>query len=231
INDWKEERALEADPPFIAQIGFRDEADSCPVIVLGPKARALRDDLLDVEQKRGIVACMAKVSGVFCSAKYFARIIAPDKANLVRELLKKDGFPPYGIIVREDEKTEDIRLYPDKEVDLYSGYIWRCLCPDKDYRPTGNNISDCYFIWEHTNLADRDCIQYNLDSLDRKETFITKRLKDTGRADRKMVKLQEMTPERRLRGKNAAGEPPLLPAEQFLNIFTKGLDYPEDEDS
>jgi hypothetical protein len=227
INDWNIEGAKAMDAPFIAQIGFHDEADSFPVIMLGSdKTRAIRTNLQEIQHDRGIVACKARVSGVLCSAKYFARIIAPDKAELVKELLRNDGLPPYGIIVREEDVRDAIQLYPNQEVDLYSGYIWRCLCPDKDYSPKGNSISDCYFIWEHTNLADRDCIQYNLDSLDRKQAFITERLKDRGMADKRMRKLQELTPDRRLRGSDT-GEAPLLPSSQFLNIFTKGLDYPD----
>ena len=225
INDWNVETAKESEAPFIAQIGFHDEADSFPVIMLGSdKTKAIRTNLQEIQHDHGIVACKAKVSGVLCSAKYFARVIAPDKAELVRELLKNDGLPPYGIIVREEDVRDAIQLYPNQEVDLYSGYIWRCLCPDKDYKPSGNSISDCYFIWEHTNLADRDCIQYNLDSLDRKEAFITERLRDKGLANKSMRKLQELTPDRRLRGSDN-GDPPLLPSTQFLNIFTEGLEY------
>lgn len=227
INDWNLDAAQQMDAPFIAQIGFHDEADSFPVIMLGTeKTKAIRADLQEIQHERGVIACKARVSGVLCSSKYFARLVPADMADIVRDLVKNDGLPPYGIIVREEDARDTIQLYPNQEVDLYSGYIWRCLCPDKDYRPNGNNVSDCYFIWEHTNLADRDCIQYNLDSLDRKEAFITGRLKDKGHIDRSMKKLQELTPERRLRGASAAGDPPLLPSAQFLNIFTKGLHYP-----
>ena len=63
-------------------------------------------------------------------------------------------------------------LMRDK-TDIYSGYLWKCVTPKTwfEQKPC-LCIDDVYFLWEHTNFANRDAVKYNLDSLTRKEVYI-----------------------------------------------------------
>lgn len=74
----------------------------------------------------------------------------------------------------------EIRTHKIKVVgpaQFYSGYLWKCLVP-KNWvpEPSSATLKDSFFIWEHTNFADSDTREFNLDSLHRKQEFLERRL-------------------------------------------------------
>jgi hypothetical protein len=228
INHWNSPSVPDVDAPFIGQIGTGDEADSIPVVILdGDKARIVREELQGIQEQRGLIARDALVSGVLCSAKYFSNVIGERRAKIVADLLKKEGMPGFSILIRKDEKEDFVEIHGERKVDIYSGYMWRCLCPDTAMEKGPPKISDLFFVWEHTNLADNDCIRYNLDSLDRKEAYLTELLKRDGLVSTKMRKMQELTPEHRLRSQGSPCSPPELSSSEFLQIYVESRVYTE----
>lgn len=157
-------------PYFVAQLGAGDESNSIPVIVPRDKARKLREKFLGRggELKVSFGGLDVEVTGLLCHRLHF-----PEAASvgLLGDILD------YCIWINEDDKDHKLSLCRC-ETDIYAGYLWKCLAPRdwvKENEPLG--LNQVYFVWEHTNLLDKDAINYNLDSLERKESYITKQLK------------------------------------------------------
>ena len=148
-------------PYFIAQLGDGDEANSLPVIIPLEKAKKLHDEFL-----ASWGGLEVKVKGLLGHRRQFSE--EPSKIELVGGLLD------YCIWLKEGDKNHKItRLI--NETEIYSGYLWKCLSPKKWLEENKTlSLNQVYFVWEHTNFADKDAIKYNLDSLDHKEEYIMK---------------------------------------------------------
>ncbi len=149
------------EPYYIAQLGSGDEADSLPVIVPQEKAGRLREEFLS-----GWGGLEVKVSGLLGHRRHFIK--PPSRLDLVGGLLD------YCIWLEEGNQTHKIALMVD-ETEIYSGYLWKCMAPRKRLSEKRSlYLNDVYFIWEHTNFADKEAVKYNFDSLEHKEKYIAK---------------------------------------------------------
>jgi len=159
--ELERDRKDKKEPYYIAQLGGGDEADSLPVMVPLEKADKLRGEFLS-----GWGGLEVKVTGLLGHRRQFSQ--TPLKVDLVGGLLD------YCIWLREGDHRHKISLLVD-ETEMYSGYLWKCVAPRKwlDVKKA-LSLNDVYFIWEHTNFADKEAVKYNLDSLVHKERYITK---------------------------------------------------------
>src|SRR5262245_4506647 len=152
-------------PSFVAQLGDGDEANSIPVILPEDKARKLVEKFQERGKALGVEVggMKATVTGVLCH-----RSQCPEAASLGLV----GGILDFCIWLKAGEK--DHRVNPDRRLPpIYSGYLWKCLAPSDLFNAgTPLDLNQVYFVWEHTNLADQASVKYNLDSLERKETYI-----------------------------------------------------------
>ena len=152
-------------PYFIAQLGDGDEANSLPVLIPGEKAKKLQDYIDGSGQWGGIEA---DVIGVLGHRRHFEKHLDPGAIETFGGLLD------YCMWIDLENKTHGIQPLR-QHTEIYSGYLWRCVAPEAlvaDHLPS---LRDVYFIWEHTNFANKDAIAYNLDSLDRKEEYLRRK--------------------------------------------------------
>jgi hypothetical protein len=152
-------------PSFVAQLGSGDEANSIPVIIPADKVKKLVEKFKERGEAIGVQVGGLKttVTGVLCH-----RSQCPEAAPLGLV----GGILDFCIWLKPGEAKHKIK--PHKSMpDLYSAYLWKCLAPS-DCVKEGKalELSQVYFVWEHTNLADQDSVKYNLDSLERKEAYI-----------------------------------------------------------
>jgi hypothetical protein len=147
-------------PFFIAQLGDGDEANSLPVVIPFEKAQRLRQMFAE-----GWGGLEVTIVGLLGHRRQFPKR-GPANLDLVGGLLD------YCIWLDEDTGDHRISIMRDK-TDIYSGYLWKCVTPKTwfEQKPC-LCIDDVYFLWEHTNFANRDAVKYNLDSLTRKEEYI-----------------------------------------------------------
>jgi len=146
-------------PYFITQLGDGDEADSIPVIVPHDKAEKLKDKF-----QEGWGGLEVAVTGLLGHRRQFSQEVG--SIDLVGGLLD------YCIWMKEGEKGHKISPLIDK-TDIYSGYLWKCVAPKKWFEENKTlSLNRVYFIWEHTNFTEKDSINYNLDSLEHKESYI-----------------------------------------------------------
>jgi len=161
FEEWETSRKR---PYFIAQLGDGDEVNSLPILI--PRSKAVRlqnefgNDLL-----RGTET---EIVGVLGHRKHFASMIDPKALELFGGLLD------YCLWVDEDDPKHKITPLC-RDTDVYSGYLWKCVAPKDLLEDQRLSLNDVYFIWEHTNFASRDAIQYDLDALQRKEEYIQHR--------------------------------------------------------
>lgn len=153
--DFENRQAIDTSHYFIAQLTDGDEADSLRVIVPGEMARQLRDEFRD-----SWGGFEVKISGRLGHKYQFEKEV------------------PEGL----EGELQDFYIWLERykrlgaKTDLYSGYLWKCLAPSKWLEENALlGLDKVYFVWEHTNFAAKDAVQYNLDSLLHKEALIAKR--------------------------------------------------------
>jgi hypothetical protein len=219
INDWSNT----GDSVLLGQIGTHDEAESVPVLIeAGEKAKAARDAMRDVLHRRGSLVASAKVTGLLCPAAYVEKHVASRSKQLVHALIASKRMPKYCIVVQNHPKMHKLDVVLRKPVELYSGYIWRCYCPENVENDAESLLPYSYFVWEHTDFSERDAVNYNLDSLNNKVKYLQHHSKKTNQGN--LVLLQHMMPEFRLRGdketnQDAGADKPFLDSNEFLKLF------------
>jgi hypothetical protein len=214
LNNWSEQTPLD----LVGQIGTYDEADSIPVLVKsGRKAKEIRDDMAER------VVANATVLGWLCHQSHFATWTALDQAEraLLSEI-SKSFSTQYCILIKDGVANHNVDL-STRKVDHYSGYVWHCVSPKEWTAPNARDtqLPSAYFVWEHTNLADRDVRRFGLDSLDNKVALLQRRLRDTQNISGELTLLQHLTTEQRLRGEAGPHGEPAIPTEYFREIFSK----------
>jgi len=160
---WNRDPAGRTTRPFcIAQLGSGDEADSIPVVIPQEKARRLQDHL-----RQGWGGVEANVTGLlghrhqFCMECHGLELFG--------------GLLDFCLWLNEDDKLHRISILSE-ETGIYSAYLWKCVAP-LGWLQTGRalHLNQVFFVWEHTNLAKRDAVAYNLDSLAHKEEYLRQR--------------------------------------------------------
>lgn len=153
-------------PYFIAQLGYGDEANSIPVLIPGEKARRLQD-YINAKGRWG--GMEAEIIGVLGHRHHFEKYLGADAIELFGGLLD------YCLWIDAENPEHGIRPQV-AQTGVYSGYLWRCVAPESVVQNRTPSLHDVYFIWEHTNFASKDAVAYNLDALERKQTYIEGRV-------------------------------------------------------
>ncbi len=162
-----------SDQYVLGQIGEMDEADSVLLIVAGSKAASLR---------------VALASGAYAfnvRAKGFLQHCRDLTDQELRRRIKTWGKLFNYCLFVSDNESEHFAI-AGRKPELYSGYLWQCWLPADLAEYSDDNegkveqlmppkIDLVYFIWEHTNLANPDSVDYNLDSLRHKKEFLQHR--------------------------------------------------------
>ena len=202
---------------------MHDEADSIPVIIeAGEKARQVREEMTALISSKGRLVSNAVIRGELLNSK---QVLAhSDKAirNVAKRLEDTDRLVGNCLVVRNDAKEHRVDLRTNEHVELYSGYLWKCVCPKMFVDNKDALLDHSYFAWEHTNFANRDAINYNLDALDHKLVYIAEKRKHGGSRD-DLSLLQHMMPEDRLRGDpgGTGYAPPKIDMGDFMKIFPR----------
>ncbi|GAC1489469.1 MAG: hypothetical protein NVS2B11_14860 [Acetobacteraceae bacterium] len=218
--DISEERSTKS-IKLMAQIGTSDEADSIPVIIKSEKiVNRIRGDMGNE------LVMEAVVTGMLCLAENLQSSLGPKCYALISKLL---GSKRHVIIV-DDEHQCSVERKSKSPVAYYSGYPWQCVAPREVVQPgvaLAMDIEKSYFLWEHTNFADRDVIQFNLDSLSRKRAFVGDRLRrltwDGQDLSGDLVLLQRLMSETKLRGEPVEEEQPAIKVGEFYQMFDEAL--------
>lgn len=167
---WNFESAEESQvkPYFIAQIGDGDEANSIPVIIPREKAKRLHEVFLEKGNNIGI-----KMGGFEVEIKgWLTHRIHFTKEELKHFDLPQEDILNFCIWLKEGEAGHVIEPRADMP-SIYSGYLWKLIAPQKWI--AGKKmipLNQVYFVWEHTNFLKHDSVQYNLDSLEHKVSYI-----------------------------------------------------------
>lgn len=161
-------------PYYIAQLGSGDEADSIPVLIPESKYKNLRECFLE-----GWGGVEVEVSGIlghrgqFCSERgEGCASLSCDDCNI---LAMFGGLLDYCLWLDGDDKNHKVMIY-SRRVELYSGYLWRCLAPKhliEAARGSDIRLEDVFFVWEHANFAKKSAVDYALASLEFKEKYIS----------------------------------------------------------
>jgi len=212
INDW----SAQSPTNLVGQIGANDEADSIPVLVKSPsKAAEIREDLAD---QLVLNAC---VRGLLCHESHFPlldQLNEEDRGLL--DIIKKVTDAQYYIIVFDGDDARNEVQFMRKKVDYYSGYLWQCWSP-KEWIPPDpfqTKLPGTYFVWEHSNLADKDVVRFGLDSLEAKLGLLRRRLQKRDLSG-DMVLLQHLMSSDKLGGEPGRGSDPAIPIDQFTSLF------------
>lgn len=222
LNTWSDKSTLD----FVGQIGTYDEADSIPVLIKSDrKAKKIRDDMADS------VVANATVIGKLCHQSHFEswETISESERDMLTKI-SKSFSTQYCILIDDDDKRHDVVLLRD-EVDHYSGYVWNCLTPT-EWMPSDAaevRLPSAYFVWEHTNLADKDVRRFGLDCLDGKVALLQKRLRENTNLTGKLTLLQHLTMEEKLRGEAGPYGDPALPVDYFRNFLNDPGDGSREE--
>jgi hypothetical protein len=152
----------DAERPLLGQLGHDDEAFSLLVVVKGPGAGNVRDELL----AEGEMVCNVELRGSLVHRRQARAALSPRARRwgktfdycLVVDLERGDSI----------ERTET--------TDPYSGYLWECVSPrewlgEKDVP----DLIDAFFIWEHTDFANPDAREYGMDALVQKRRYVERR--------------------------------------------------------
>ncbi|HWT81401.1 MAG TPA: hypothetical protein VN648_21625, partial [Candidatus Methylomirabilis sp.] len=151
-----------ADRCLIGQLGVNDEAESIPVCISPEKAKAVRQMLrLDLRiPNESQLVFDATVTGLLCPRDEVIR-----KKPKLRPYI--EGFK-WALLVSDDDPAHSIAPIPGQR-SQYSGYLWKCMTPGSTYQEgTPPPLSDVFFVWEHTDLSDKDTRRFGLDSLESK---------------------------------------------------------------
>lgn len=205
---------------LFGQIGTHDEADSIPVIIeAGSKADVVRDEMNALLSADGRFVTSAAIDGVLLTGRQLRRHASADVRSVAETLERAHILPSHCIVVQEDNRRHRVELRTKETVELYSGYLWKCVCP-KEFKD--QQLKHSYFAWEHTNFADRDAINYNIDALDHKIQYIAQKRKVGGSLD-DLFLLQHMMPENRLRGEpDSHSALPEINAADFMRLLSAG---------
>ncbi len=214
VNDWSSEKPFK----LIGQIGEYDEADSIPVLIKSErKARELRSRLMDR------LVANANVRGVLCHESHLRSgvdTLDENESAFLESMRHMNSKQDYFLILLDDDR-HGVEILSEK-VDFYSGYIWQVWAPKEWVSPNPYEtlFQGAYFIWEHTNLAQREVLKYSLDSRDRKVEYLRRRVREHMELSGELVLLQHLMPERRLRGdKSYASVSPAIPSAYFRDLF------------
>lgn len=146
---------------YIAQLTEGDEADSLPVIIGTEKAKRLGDEFRD-----GWGGFEAVVVGLLGHRYQFEKRLPKNVKRTPTD---------YYISVEDDKRRHSINRLP-AATDLYSGYLWKLLAPAEWMRGEEMlGLNQVYFVWEHTNFAAKQAVEYNLDGLEHKVGLVAKR--------------------------------------------------------
>jgi hypothetical protein len=167
--DFNSAVAAEDESFFLGQLGHGDEADSLLVVAVGERARAIRPGITSLMGERKVAALSVEINGLLCHRSHLSK----HNPGLAAVAQRWHHDFNYCLLLDSDNH----RITPVYEVpDFYSAYLWKCLWAKnnlpKDASPT---LNDCYLIWEHTDLTKPDAIEFNLDSLEHKQEFLTRR--------------------------------------------------------
>lgn len=169
-------------PFHLGQIAdeMSDEAESIPVYIPASKAARLTEEFL--KHPGGL---KVELTGVVAHRKHFC--LDPSKraagtagcSDCPRrpECLVDNRFGgALDFCVKVDPEIRSHRIIIRGPAGFYSGYLWKCLVPKNTVAdPALAKLSDAFFIWEHTNLADRESREYNLDSLENKRWYLERK--------------------------------------------------------
>lgn len=162
---WDVSLSVSGDPnPYLfAQLGTGDEVDSLLIIIPGQKARLVRDYLLNQR-----MPFEARITGSLLHRRHLSEA---ERSRLGRWGRAFD----YCLRLDEDNQRHAVSPLRD-DPEVYSGYLWQCLAP-KDWVKEKQmpQLTDVFFIWEHTDFTKPDAVKYNLDSLQRKEVYLESR--------------------------------------------------------
>lgn len=171
-------------PYMIAQVGVGDEVDSLPVIIPPQMAADVRGDFLIGKGGKRLWAYEAGVSGVLVhrSHLYLPSLFSDRKLSqedvTALQLWDQqwgDGFE-YCILLSNAVKSDSVAPHQKKEIELYSGYIWKCVVPKEWFHEEEiPSIDKLFFLWEHTDFTKPDAVAYNMDSLEKKVEYIEKK--------------------------------------------------------
>lgn len=163
-------------PYFIAQLGDGDESNSITVIIPHEKAKKLHEEFRQRggELRLTVSGLDVEVTGLLCHRPQFLKAAGLSLAEAASLGLRLDILD-YCIWLKEGETGHKISLRRN-ETKIYSGYLWKCVAPKNWFDENKSlGLNQVYFIWEHTNFVDKDAIDYNLDSLKHKESYIIER--------------------------------------------------------
>jgi hypothetical protein len=148
---------------FVAQLGTGDEADSLPVFIPPLRAIKLREYF-----QEGWGGLEAEVTGLLGHRRHFKEHF--------KEIDSFGGLLDYCLwIDGEDDSNHQGILPRQQPTSLYSGYLWKCLAPRNIVEANAvRSLRDVYFVWDHTNFASPDAVNYSLDALLHKEAYIRK---------------------------------------------------------
>jgi hypothetical protein len=196
---------------LLGQIGEGDEADSLLCVVEGRKADDLRARLSSDAQSFKI------------RARGFLQHPHDIPNEALRDRIKKWGeMFNYCLFVSANVPAHFAKpVSQDDASGLYSGYLWQCWLPNSLAKYRGEEagkmvlqtpaVDELYFVWEHTNFANRSVIDYNLDSLRHKSQALRDKKGD-------LVLVQKSSA--LVEGSSA------LPQEDFYR-FVMGLSHPK----
>lgn len=178
-------------PYVYGQIGHGDEANSIPVIVSRSIVRQLRTAMGSLHA----ISIVAR--GLMYHYSHTATQLPNALQSALQEMIKAAGGEiPYYLVVDPSlpldapHKAGQI-LLSRKRRDIYSAYMWQCLIREQD-RAKGEAgtipLEHTIFLWEHTNLLDRDSIRFNYEALLRKKCYLERQL------GQKLLMLQQSYP-------------------------------------
>jgi len=146
---------------YIGQLTEGDEADSLPVIIGAEKAKRLSDEF-----RSSWGGFEAVVVGRLGHRHQFEKRLPKN--------VKRDPQDFY-IALDDDNPRHKITRLTGK-TELYSGYLWKLLAPQEWVRKEEMlGLNQVYFVWEHTNFAAKEAVDYNLEGLEHKERLISQR--------------------------------------------------------
>lgn len=159
---WDLNTSDDEDQPFFGQLGHEDEAFSLLVIVTGAKAGRLREKLLAADE----MVCNVELTGALIHRSHARAKLPPRMAQWGKT---------FDYCLRVD-LAQGHEIDRDGVADPYSGYLWECVAPkqwvqDKDVP----ELTDSFFVWEHTDFASPESRAYGLDTLKHKHAYIEER--------------------------------------------------------
>jgi hypothetical protein len=178
---WDLRRA--SDDYILGQIGSRDESNSLLVAIVGDCEKQIGPWIRDYFKNRFVSSFSIK--GLLCHRDQLEH----HQSDLAHAA-ERWGAAFNHCLVLDNPDEHSIQPNGESQPEYYSGYLWQCWCPTLSLNegdPKQAKPEDCYFVWEHTDYTKPDAIDYNLDSLQHKVEFITKKYGD-------MVLLQNSGP-------------------------------------